>query len=103
MIRRGDWIVYAAKIMPYQGVTPGAPLSYFSSMSQYRLVVYDRGAACLCALDRTVPLDGFLRDYYHNYAFSRATRADFEQQLSASTGEDLAPLMRDYLDTTILN
>ena len=24
MIRRGDWIVYAAKIMPYQGVTPGA-------------------------------------------------------------------------------
>ena len=86
-----------------QGVTPGAQLDYFASMSQYRLVVYDRGAACLCALDRTVPLDGVLRDYYQNYLFQRATRSDFEQQLFERTGEDLAPLMRDYLDTAILN
>lgn len=93
----------ALRVTVPQGVTPGAPLDYFASMSQYRLVVYDRGAACLCALDRTVPLDGFLRDYYQNYAFKRATRADFEQQLFASTGEDLTPLMRDYLDTAILN
>ena len=93
----------ALRVTIPQGVTPGAPLDYFSSMSQYRLVVYDRGAACLCALDRTAPLDGFLRDYYQNYAFKRATRADFEHQLLLSTGEDLAPLMRDYLDTAILN
>lgn len=86
-----------------RGVTPGAPLDYFSSLSEYRLVVYDRGAACLCALDRTVPLDAFLRDYYQSYAFRRATREDFEQQLFRSTGEDLTPLLRDYLDTSILN
>ena len=86
-----------------RGVTPGAPLDYFESMSQYKLLVYDRGAACLCALDRTVPLDGFLRDYYRTYAFKRADRQDFEQLLLQSTGEDLSPLMRDYLDTTILN
>ena len=85
------------------GLTPGAPLDYFPSMSLYRLVVYDRGAACLCALNRTVPLDAFLRDYYRQYAFGRASREDFEQQLFASTGEDLTPLLRDYLDTSILN
>ena len=93
----------ALRVTVPQGITPGAPLSYFPSMSMYKLVVYDRGAACLCALDRTVPLDGFLRDYYQNYAFRRAMRADFEQQLFESTGEDLTPLMRDYLDTNILN
>ena len=93
----------AMRVTVPRGATPGAPLDYFSSMSEYRLLVYDRGAACLCALDRTAPLDGFLRDYYENHAFKRATRADFEQQLYQSTGEDLAPLMRDYLDTAILN
>ncbi len=93
----------ALRVTVPQGVTPGAPLDYFASMSQYKLVVYDRGAACLCALDRTVPLDSFLRDYYRNYAFSRASRADFEKQLFESTGEDLTPLLRDYLDTSILN
>ena len=85
------------------GVTPGAPLDYFSSMSEYKLLVYDRAAACLCAMDRTVPLDGFLRDYYARFAFQRATRKDFTEQLLISTGEDFAPLMRDYLDTFILN
>ena len=93
----------ALRVTVPQGVTPGAPLDYFPSMDMYKLVVYDRGAACLCALDRTVPLDGFLRDYYQYYAFRRATREDFEQQLFESTGEDLSPLMRDYLDTHILN
>jgi len=93
----------ALRVTVPQGVTPGAPLDYFPSMSLYKLVVYDRGAACLCALDRTVPLDGFLRDYYQNYAFQRASREHFEQQLFASTGEDLTPLLRDYLDTSILN
>ena len=93
----------ALRVTVPQGATPGAPLNYFSTMSQYRLVVYDRGAACLCALDRTVPLDGFLRDYYRRFAFARATREDFEQQLFDSTGEDLTPLMRDYLDTNIIN
>lgn len=93
----------ALRVTVPQGVTPGAPLDYFPSMSLYKLVVYDRGAAALCALDRTVALDAFLRDYYRRYAFRRATREDFEQQLFASTGEDLIPLLRDYLDTAILN
>lgn len=93
----------ALRVTVPQGITPGAPLDYFPSASMYKLVVYDRGAACLCALHRTVPLDGFLRDYYRNYAFRRASRADFEQQLFDSTGEDLTPLLRDYLDTNILN
>jgi N-acetylglucosamine-6-phosphate deacetylase len=35
--------------------------------------------------------------------FMDATREDFELLLLQITGEDLSPLMRDYLDTTILN
>ena len=93
----------ALRVTVPPGVSPGAPLDYFASMSEYKLLVYDRGAACLCAIDRTVSLDRFLRDYYGAYAFSRAARADFEQQLFASTGEDMIPLMRDYLDTSIVN
>lgn len=87
------------------GVTPGSPLSAFSSMSEYALVVYGRGTACLCALDRTVEggLEIFLRDYYQANRFRLASREDFEKQLALSTGEDLAPLLRDYLDTAILN
>lgn len=95
----------AMRVTVPQGVTPGAPLSAFSSMSEYSLVVYDRGAACLIALDKTIPggLDSFLREYYQRYAFRRASRTHFEDLLAQSTGEDLAPLLRDYLDTYILN
>ena len=95
----------AMRVTVSRGVTPGAPLDVYASMEEYRLVAYHRGAACLCALDRTVPggLNGFLGDYYQNFAFLRASRADFERQLALSTGEDLAPLLRDYLDTNILN
>ena len=95
----------AMRVTVPQGVTPGSPLSAFADMSEYSLVVYSRGAAYLCALDRTLPegLNPFLRDYARAYAFARATRDDFEDQLAKSTGEDFAALTRDYLDTYILN
>lgn len=95
----------ALRVTVPQGVTPGSPLGAFGTLSEYALVVYARGAACFCALDRTVAggLDGFLRDYYQAFAFGRASRADFETQLARSTGEDLTPLLRDYLDTHLLN
>ena len=95
----------AMRVTVPQGVTPGSPLSAFADMSEYSLVVYSRGAAYLCALDRTLPdgINPFLRDYAQSYAFTRATRDDFEDQLAKSTGEDFAALTRDYLDTYILN
>ena len=95
----------ALRVTVPRGVMPGAPLDRFSSMSEYTLVVYDRGAAMLCALDRMLEegLDPFLRAYYERFAFGRATREDFESLLFEVTGEDLAPMMRDYLDTYILN
>ena len=94
----------AMRVTIPSGVAPGSPIGDFADMSEYVLLAYHRGAACLLALDETVPggLDGFLRDYYQTYAFKRATRQDFERQLTLSTGEDLIPLMRDYLDTHLL-
>ena len=95
----------AMRVTVSQGITPGAPLDRFSSMSEYSLVVYNRGAAYFCALDRMLPdgLNPFLRQYAQDFAFSRASRGEFEQLLAASTGEDFSPLTRDYLDTAILN
>ncbi len=95
----------AMRVTVPRGITPGAPLTYFSSMSEYSLVVYNRGAAMLCALDQAMggTLDDFLRAYYGRYAFSRASRRDFENLLAQHTGGDYGPLIVDYLDTSILN
>ena len=95
----------AMKATVARGITPGSPLDVFTSMSQYSLVVYNRGAALFLALDSAIPdgLNAFLRAYYQTFAFKIATRADFEELLASVTGGDYAPLMRDYLDTYILN
>ena len=87
-----------------RGVTPGAPLDAFASLSQYQTLVYNRGAAMLCALDMAMDggLDGFLRAYYARFAFGRATRQDFFDLLANYTGEDFEPLMIDYLDTYMI-
>ena len=88
-----------------QGVTPGCPIDYFGDLTEYGLVVYNRGAAALCALDTAMEgtLDGFLAEYYRTYAFALATRDDFETLLSRYTGEDWSPLLSDYLDTDLNN
>ncbi|NLO85567.1 MAG: M1 family metallopeptidase [Clostridiales bacterium] len=96
---------YAMRVTVPRGITPGAPLDYFSSMSEYSLVVYNRGGAMLAALNQAMgcALDDFLKVYYDRYAFSKATREDFEMLLAEYTGEDYSPLITDYLDTHILN
>ena len=95
----------AMRVLVPRGITPGSPLDYFETMSEYSLVVYRRGAALLCALDIALDgmLDDFLKAYYHQYAFQRASRADFESLLNAHAAQDLHPLMVDYLDTYLLN
>lgn len=82
-------------------VTPGSPIGYFSSLSDYVSVVYGRGAALMLALDEITSggMDSFLHAYAEEFSFSFAAREDFEHLLSRYTGMDLAPLMTDYLDT----
>lgn len=95
----------AMRVTIPQGVTPGSPLDYFGDISEYRVVVYGRGAAALWALDTAMggKLDAFLRHYRDTFAFRIATRADFEALLRAYTGEDWSPLLSDYLDTYLTN
>ncbi len=95
----------AMRVTIPRGVTPGSPVSYFGDMGEYGLVVYRRGAAMLCALDRAMngALDDFLKSYYDEYRFRRATREDFERRLKEFSGEDWSPLMVDYLDTYLAN
>lgn len=86
------------------GLTPGSPISYFSSLTDYRAIVYGRGAALLVALDTFLPggADGFLKHYAQEYAYRIASRQDFENALNAWAGQDLIPLLQDYLDTKMM-
>ena len=85
-----------------QGITPASPLSFFLSYQEYTSVVYGRGTAMLEALELdTGKADAFLKAYCERYAFSLASRQDFETLLNSFMGRDLSPLVQDYLDTSI--
>lgn len=85
------------------GLTPATPIDYFSSLMDYKTIVYGRGASLLLALDMFVPggVDAFLKAYVEEHAFSMAGRNDFETCLNAFAGKDVTPLLQDYLDTKI--
>lgn len=96
----------ALRITISRAVTPGSPIDYFSTLSEYSTVVYNRGAALWVALENLMGKDGLdaaLRDYQAQYLFRLATRQDLTDILSSHAGMDLSALMRDYLDTEILN
>lgn len=82
-------------------LTPGSPVSCFSSLSDYRSVVYGRGAALLNALDTLLPdgVNAFLKEYCERNAFRNASRGAFEELLNARAGMDVSPLVLDYIDT----
>lgn len=83
--------------------TAGAPLDYFSGMGEYSILVYNRGAAALCALDDMMngDLNGFLKFYRERFTFRIASREDFFAALRDYSGQDYEPLLTDYLDTKI--
>ena len=95
----------AMRVTIPDGVTPGSPVDYFSSMSEYSLVVYRRGAALMVALETSLgdKFHDFLRAYYQREAFRMASRNDFEQTLKEVSGQDWSALIVDYLDTYINN
>lgn len=81
-------------------VTPGSPIDYFGTFSDYAAVVYGRGAALMTAIDEmTGKANDFLRAYCEKYAFSLASREDFASCLNEWSGMDLSPLILDYIDT----
>lgn len=89
-----------------RGVTPGSPIENFGDLNEYSLVVYNRGSALMVALETALGKDemmAFLRAYYEQFAFRTATRQDFEQTLLNITGRDYLELIKDYLDTHIIN
>lgn len=85
--------------------TPGAPLDYFETNTDYMVLVYGRATSMLCAMDDWTggKLHDALRQYTQNYAFAIATREDFTRLVNETTGLDMEPLMIDYLDTYLIN
>lgn len=102
---RAEW--YEQEIAPSLRITlnatAGAPLSWFSSLGEYKSLVYDRGTALLCAADELLNgrMNDFLRFYRERYAFRIASRQDFLSLLTEYSKEDFTPLFEDYLDTLI--
>ena len=97
-----DRIETALRITIPGGVTPGSPIDYFSDLTQYSRVVYQRGAALWRALEIHLGkngLDALLRDYYAQYAFRIATREELTALISQHAGMDMSALLLDYLDT----
>lgn len=83
------------------GATPGAPLDYFETETDYTMLVYGRGAAFLCAADELLAgrLAEVLEAYAQQYAFAIADRQDLSRTMLEKGGIDIEPLMVDYLDT----
>ncbi|MDD2647728.1 MAG: hypothetical protein PHU22_02860, partial [Eubacteriales bacterium] len=84
-----------------RNATPGSPLNFFSDLYEYRIVVYNRGAAVFTDLYSAVgdDLTYALSSYYENERFRLAGRDTITGYLSIAAGYDYAPMMVDYLDT----
>ena len=94
----------ALRITYQPGLTPGAPLDYFPSLSTYTQAVYRRGAALWTALETYMgkeSLEAALREYQQQYCFSLAIREDLIAILSRHAGADVTPLVVDYIDTEL--
>ena len=85
------------------GLTPATPIHHFSSLTDYKTIVYGRGASLLLSLDLFLPggIDPFLKTYVETFAFRIAAREDFENVLNSHAGTDVSALVIDYLDTKI--
>lgn len=97
-----DRVETAMRITIPGGVTPGSPIDYFSDLTQYSRIVYQRGAAFWCAMELHLGKDGLdamLRDYQARFRFRNATRAELTALISRHAGMDMSGLMLDYLDT----
>lgn len=85
--------------------TPGAPLDYFETATDYSVLVYGRATALFCAVDDLLGgrLNDALKHYAGRHAFGIADRPDLPKAVLEATGEDIEPLMVDYLDTYLLH
>ena len=94
------------RITLLEGITPGSPIDYFASLSEYNVVTRQRGAALMLALENYLGKDGldsFLAAFQGTYRFRIATRRNMEELLGRTAGQDLSALFLDYLDTEISN
>ena len=83
-----------------EGLTPSTSVAHFSNIVVYSQLMYARSSAMLCLLNNLVDgkLDEILKSYYHQYAFSFATRADFEKLVQSYSQKDLSSFFLSHLD-----
>ena len=98
------WVELPMRENLHAAVTAGMEAQAFPDQATYLTVMDGRAAAFFCALDTWLPggFDSFLSALTRRHAFTRISRADFLDAACETSGQDLAPLMLDWLDTYIL-
>ncbi len=84
--------------------TIAAEAERFSSLAEYSLVVYRRGAGMMLGLKDALGEDVFrevLRRYIGTYRFGFGTREGFERIVNEVTGANWSGYLDDYLDGTM--
>lgn len=92
----------ALRITLRSDLTPGSPIDYFADLTDYSIIVYQRGAGLWTALESYLgrdTLQACLQAYYTQYTLKNATRADLERVLEVTSGKPVSALFLDYLDT----
>ncbi len=85
----------------HAAVTPATPADGFPDLAAYRAVMDGRATAFYYALDTWMNggFDTFLGSLLRGNAFTAVSRGLFLERLNQATGQDLGPLMTDWLDT----
>ena len=85
----------------HAAVTPATPADGFPDLAAYRAVMDGRATAFYYALDTWMNgrFDAFLGSLVRGNAFTAVSRGLFLERLNRATGQDLGPLMTDWLDT----
>lgn len=84
------------------GVTTGASLENFLTISEYSQTVYHRGAGMLHGIREATSLEmycEFMKLYLTQNAYKIATREDFLSALLTATGSSWIGYLNDYLDS----
>lgn len=96
----------AMRITIPRGITPGSPLDYFASTTEYNQVAMLRGAALFVALETMMgapAVDEALFSYADAYGFGFATREALIHCFEQQAARELDDLFIDYLDTNVIN
>lgn len=90
-----------AEVAKYSSQTPGYPMGNLPPGQLFSSTSYNKGAAFIHAIREQVGDDAFfaaLRLYLQRYGGGTASRSDFQAIFEETSGQDLSPLFKQWLE-----